>query len=175
MAYSREQLISLVQDYAYGAGIDPAIAVAQAQRESGFNPNAVGSSGERGLMQFMPATWARFSDRPFDDAFDPNYNLTAWGNYMGYLLDLFDWDYSKALTGYNGGEGHLTNPGRYGPPSSAAQAYARDILAQANASGDIYYAVGDQQNNQGLRPSTQTSTYLLIGAVALFLLFAFKN
>lgn len=162
MAYSRDQLVSLVQDYAYGAGIDPAIAVAQAQRESGFNPNAVGSSGERGLMQIMLATWARFGVGDFDNAFDPDANLTAWGEYMKYLLNLFDWDMAKALIAYNGGEGHLLNPGKYGGPSQRAQTYASEILAQSGAGGDINTVAGNQPQSE-----SHLLTYGLIGLVIL--------
>lgn len=128
---TKTELQNLVVDYAYGYGIDPQIALAQISQESGFNPNAVGGSGERGLGQFMPGTWQRFGNGSFDNAFDPNYNLWAWGEYMTFLLNLFGWDYEKALIGYNGGEGHLTNPAKYGGPSSRAINYAKTILANA--------------------------------------------
>ena len=124
---TKAELQNLVTDYAYGYGIDPAIALAQAQRESGFDPNAVGSSGERGLMQFMPGTWARFGQGDFNNAFDPDYNLTAWGNYLTWLLNRYNWDYSKALQGYNGGEGNVDK----GTVSGAAKGYASWILANA--------------------------------------------
>jgi soluble lytic murein transglycosylase-like protein len=131
-----DQIKALVIQKANQFGINPNIALAQIQRESGFNPGAIGGSGERGLAQFMPGTWARFSSAPFDQAFDPETNLNAWGGYMTYLLNLFGGDYTYALTGYNGGEGHLTNPGKYGQPSAAAQEYGR-TLAAAGGSADI--------------------------------------
>lgn len=132
MTYSREQLRNLVVDYAEGAGIDPQIALVQIKRESGFNPDAVGGLGERGLAQFTRGTWQRFGfGLSFDAAFDPDYNLAAWAEYMKYLLGLFDYDYERALIAYNGGEGHLLDPGRFGPPSAAARRYAREILAAA--------------------------------------------
>ena len=102
-----DEIKQKVIDYANGYRIDPATAVAQIQRESHFNPNANGSSGERGLAQFMPGTWARFGYGDFNNAYDPDYALTAWGAYMTYLLGLFNWDYEKALQGYNGGEGNV--------------------------------------------------------------------
>lgn len=126
-----EELRQLVVSKANQYGINPNIALAQIQRESSFNPRAVGPSGERGLGQFTAGTWARFGQGSFDNAFDPVMNLDAWGNYMVYLLGLFSGDYLKALIGYNGGEGHLTNPERYGPPSAAARAYAQAIYSQA--------------------------------------------
>jgi len=126
-----EEIKNLVVNKANQYGINPSIAYYQIQRESGFNPRAVGASGERGLGQFMQATWADYGSGSFDNAFDPVANLDAWGNYMSSLMGLFGGSYIKALTAYNGGPGHLTNPERYGPPSRAAQAYAQAIYSQA--------------------------------------------
>lgn len=137
---TKTELQNLVIDYASSFGIDPQIALAQISQESGFNPNARGGSGERGLGQFMPGTWARFGSGSFDNAFDPDSNLQAWGQYMTFLLNLFGWDYEKALIGYNGGEGHLTNPGKYGPPSSRARSYAKTVLAAAGRQNVANYS-----------------------------------
>lgn len=139
MAYSRDQLIERIQQAAAAAGINPAVAVAQLRRESAnFRSDVVygpfvGAAGERGLAQFTPGTWARFGSGAHTNAYDLDASIAAYLNYMGYLLRLFSGDYAKALTGYNGGEGHLTDPGKYGPPSQAAQRYAREVLQQAGA------------------------------------------
>jgi len=138
MPLSRDQLIALTMDYAEGYGIDPRVAVAQINAESAFRSDivygpTVSSAGARGMTQFIAGTWQRFGEGSFDKAWDPDYSLTAWGNYMTYLLNLFDWDYRKALMAYNGGEGHLLNPDRYGPVSPAAQRYADSILLAAGA------------------------------------------
>lgn len=130
---SRQENIQTVTDAAYAIGVPVEIALAQAQRESGFNDRAVGRDGERGLMQPLPSTWAGvMSGYSFDQAFDPATNLLFWQRYFGQLLNMFGWDYQKALIAYNGGPGHLTNPGKYRPPSSAAINYANSIL---NAAG----------------------------------------
>lgn len=126
-----DEIKQLVISKANQYGINPNIALAQIQRESGFNPNAVGGAGERGLAQFTQATWQTYGAGSFDSAFDPSTNLDAWGNYMVALLGMFSGDYAKALTGYNGGPGHLTDPDKFGPPSAAALAYAQAITAQA--------------------------------------------
>jgi soluble lytic murein transglycosylase-like protein len=130
---TKSELQNLVIDYADAYSIDRGIALAQIQRESGFNSGAIGSSGERGIAQIMPGTWARFGQGSFDNAFDPGYALTAWGAYMQWLLDRYGWDYSKTLMAYNGGEGHVDN----GTVSSAARNYAASILASAGQSGDL--------------------------------------
>lgn len=161
MAYTREQLIALVQDYARRFGIRPDVAVAQIQRESNFNPNANGTSGEKGLAQFMPGTWARFGSGPHSNAYIPEQALEAWGKYMTYLLGLFNGDYAKALTGYNGGEGHLTDPAKHRPPSAAAQRYAREVLA---AAGHESSPAADGNGGSGSGAESKTN-WLLIGAV----------
>lgn len=169
-AMTTEEIKQLVVSKANQYGINPGIAFAQIQRESGFNPRAVGSSGERGLGQFMPGTWARFGSGSFDNAFDPVMNLDAWGNYMIYLMALFNGDYLKALTGYNGGEGHLTDPGKYGPPSVAAKAYAQAIYNQAGFTADSVVNLDQIDVAPGGFP-----TWLIIGAAGLLIWFAFSD
>jgi len=130
---SRDQNIQTVTNAAYAIGVPVEIALAQAQRESSFNDRAVGRDGERGLMQPLPSTWAGvMPGYSFDQAFDPETNLLFWQKYFISLLNQFGWDYRNALIAYNGGPGHLTNPGKYGPPSSGAINYANAIL---NAAG----------------------------------------
>lgn len=165
-----EEIKNLVVSKANQYGINPNIALAQIQRESGFNPRAVGSSGERGLGQFMAGTWARFGQSGFDNAFDPVMNLDAWGNYMVYLMGLFNGDYLKALTGYNGGEGHLTDPGKHGPPSAAARAYAQAIYSQAGFTAQSVVSL-DQID---VSPS-DFPTWLLIGGIGLLVWFALSD
>jgi soluble lytic murein transglycosylase-like protein len=165
-----DEIKALVISKANQYGINPGIAFAQIQRESGFNPRAVGSSGERGLGQFMPGTWARFGSGAFDNAFDPVMNLDAWGNYMVYLMGLFNSDYLKALTGYNGGEGHLTDPARFGPPSTAARAYAQAIYSQAGFTADSVVNLDQIGVSPGGFP-----TWLVIGAVGLLVWFTFSD
>lgn len=133
MPLSREQLAELVIDYAHGYGIDPNIALEQIKRESAnFRPDVVygpfvGGAGERGMSQFTPGTWARFGYGPHTNAYDPDYAMTAWGEYMKYLLNMFNWNHEKALQGYNGGEGNVQR----GTVSTMARNYAREIMARA--------------------------------------------
>lgn len=165
-----EEIQNLVIAKANQYGINPGIAFAQIQRESGFNPRAVGASGERGLGQFMKATWDRFGSGSFDNAFDPVANLDAWGNYMVYLMGLFGGNYLKALTGYNGGEGHLTNPERYGPPSARAQAYAQAIYSQAGFTESSVVNLDQIEVSSGGVP-----VWLLIGGLALIVWVALSD
>ena len=166
-----EEIKQRVVDYANGYGIFPEIALAQINRESRFNPNAVGGSGEHGLGQFMPGTWARFGGgRSFEvDAFDVDYNLTAWGEYMTWLLTRFNGDYVKALQGYNGGEGNVDR----GTVSSAAQRYASEIIA---AAGGMNVPDGSGSPVPISNPqTTDWKTYALIAAAVFGLLLLSKD
>lgn len=130
--YSRDQLISMIQDAAWGIDFPPEIAVVQLARESAnFRDDVVygpfvGGSGERGLAQFIPGTWARFGS---GDPYNPDDSLAAWQYYIGYLRGLFGEDYTKILQAYNGGEGNVQR----GTVSAAAQRYAAEILQKASA------------------------------------------
>src|SRR5260221_13458276 len=101
---SKDEIISKIQDAAWAIGWPPELAIAQLARESGNFREAViygpfvGSAGERGLAQFIPATWARFGS---GDPYSPDDSLAAWQYYIGYLRSLFGEDYSKILMGYH--------------------------------------------------------------------------
>jgi soluble lytic murein transglycosylase-like protein len=165
-----DEIKQLVVSKANQYGINPGIAFAQIQRESSFNPRAVGPYGERGLAQFTQPTWADYGSGSFDNAFDPVANLDAWGKYMVALIALFNGDYFKALIGYNGGPGHLTDPVRYGPPSAAAKAYAQAIYSRAGFTQSSVVNL-DQID---VAPS-DFPLWLLIGGIGLLVWFALSD
>lgn len=169
MAYTTEQLISRIVDASRGIGFPESIALAQLARESAnFRQDVVygpfvGGAGEKGLAQFIPATWARFGS---GNPYNPDDSLAAWQRYTEYLRGLFGDDYTKILQGYNGGEGNVQR----NTVSSAAKRYAAEILAQAgnyqSASNTTYNTV-DNSGFLGL----DVKTWLLIGAVGLGAIF----
>jgi soluble lytic murein transglycosylase-like protein len=171
-----EQLQQLVIDKANQHGINPQIALAQIARESAnYRPDVVygpfvGGAGERGMSQFTPATWARFGSGPHNNAYIPEMAMEAWGRYMAYLMSLFPSDYLKALASYNGGEGHLTNPGKYGPPSQAAQAYAQAIYSQAGFTENSVVNLDQIEVTAGGLP-----IWLILGAAGLLLWVALSD
>jgi hypothetical protein len=100
-------------------GVPPSLAVSVAQRESGFNQAARGTSGEVGVFQLMPGT-AR------DLGVDPaslDQNIDGGVRYLAQMYAQFG-DWHKALEAYNGGPGNVQR----GTVSSAAQSYADAIL-----------------------------------------------
>ena len=48
------------------SGVDPRLALAVAETESNFNPDATSPKGARGIMQLMPATAAKWKVDPAD-------------------------------------------------------------------------------------------------------------
>ncbi|MBR1833203.1 MAG: lytic transglycosylase domain-containing protein [Ruminiclostridium sp.] len=79
-----------VEKYAEEYGMDKYVIYAAIKTESGFDPNAVSSTGARGLMQLMENSfdWVKFrlgdgDDVTFEDMFDPETNI----RYGAYLLD----------------------------------------------------------------------------------------
>jgi soluble lytic murein transglycosylase-like protein len=105
-------------------GVDPSLALAVAQQESGFNPSAVSSAGAVGVMQLMPATAAQFGADPYD----PAQNIDAGVHYLSNLLHQFGGDVSLALAAYNSGPGTVQKYGGI-PPYPETQSYVSKILA----------------------------------------------
>ena len=105
MAYTKDQLQSLVIQTAAQYGIDAGVALAQVQAESAWNPNAVSPAGAQGLFQFMPGTWSTWGN---GSPFNPEDAAPAWGRYFSHILNMYGWNYGYALAGYNWGENRNT-------------------------------------------------------------------
>jgi len=172
-----QEIKQLVIDYAYGCGINPNVALAQINRESGFDPTVVGADGELGIAQFMPGTWARFGQGAHSNAVDPVLALNAWCGYMQWLLNRYNYNYKLALQGYNGGEGHVDR----GDVSSGAQAYASAILATAGADEwgnpwpDVQTIAGGPAPPGQPPGQVDWQTIALVGGVTLALIIAIRS
>jgi len=96
--------------------VDPALVKAVIWRESNFNPNAVGTVGEIGLMQLRSLAaqeWAQAEGRGSivqERLFDPETNIRVGTWYLGKLLKRYrqtDNPIAYALADYNAGRTHL--------------------------------------------------------------------
>jgi len=96
-------IASLLTQAAARYGVDPSLALAVAQRESGLNPTAVSSAGAQGVMQLMPATAAQLG---VTNPFDPAQNIDAGVRYLAQLIAKYG-DVPTALAAYNWGPGNV--------------------------------------------------------------------
>ena len=87
----------VVRDYALANGIEPKVVAALIKVESGWNPDAKGSSGELGLMQLMPKTALAYGVK---DRADPVDNVMGGIRYLAACKKLAG---AKYLRCYNGG------------------------------------------------------------------------
>lgn len=95
---------ALVTSTAQQYGVDPALALAVAQRESGLNPNVPNSSaGAIGVMQLEPPTAAQYGVNPYD----VTQNVQGGVAYLADLLAQYNGDEAKALAAYNWGPGRV--------------------------------------------------------------------
>ena len=135
-AASTSSIQSLITSVANQFNVPASIALAVAQKESNFNQAAVGSSGEIGVMQLMPATAAGLNVNPSD----LNQNVEGGVSLLASLYNQFG-NWSDALAAYNAGPTNL----------AAGQGYASSILgsinldssgavASADNGGDIFTA-----------------------------------
>jgi soluble lytic murein transglycosylase-like protein len=121
----------LVTQTALRYGVDPALALAVAQQESGLNQSARSSAGAIGIMQLMPGTARDLGVDPYDLA----QNVDGGVRYLRQQLDRFG-DPSLALAAYNAGPGAVQ---RYGgiPPYPETQNYVARILGSWDASEEL--------------------------------------
>ena len=83
-------------------GVDPLILWTIAYNETQFRPWLTSPKNAQGMMQFMPATAARFG---LADPYEPTSSIRAAARYVKYLGRLFDGKLESVLAAYNAGEG----------------------------------------------------------------------
>jgi N-acetylmuramoyl-L-alanine amidase len=107
---------TLLEQTANAYGIDPALVKAIAWQESGWQQNAVSSSGALGVMQVMPATggWiaTELVGRPLDIAGSPSDNILAGVVYLEWLIRYTGDEYT-ALAAYYQGPGSVSRHGLF--------------------------------------------------------------
>lgn len=166
---TQQQIVTAAQN----AGIDPALALAVAQQESGFNPSAVSSAGATGLFQLMPATAASVG---VTNSNDPTQNIQGGLTYLSQLLQKYGGDVSSALWAYNAGPGNEAagvlpaETASYIPSVEALQStWAAQLgLPSGTASSSVPSSADDSSDDSG----DNTLLYVGVGLGAAALLWA---
>ena len=91
--------------------------------ETCFRSGLSGTSGEKGLMQLMPATARRFGVR---NRFSSWQNIHGGARYLSYLLRHFRGNKAYAAAAYNGGRGAVSKT--RGPKFAAVRNYSRMVM-----------------------------------------------
>ena len=83
--------------------VSPSLALAVAQVESNFNPNAVSSKGAIGVMQIMPRTALYEYGITKERLFNPETNIKIGIKFLNHLITKYNGRVDIALSHYNGG------------------------------------------------------------------------
>lgn len=116
-------------------GVPPALALELATEESGLNQGAVGSAGEIGIFQLMPATATALGVDPAD----PQQNIQGGVTYLRQMLAQFG-DPAKAVAAYNCGPGCVSSAIARGGANwfafipGSTQSYVTTILGNVQTS-----------------------------------------
>lgn len=94
-----------IEKTARSEGVDPLILWTIAYNETRFRPWLTSPKNAQGLMQFMPATAARYA---LANPYEPTSSVLAAAKYVKYLGRLFDWKLESVLAAYNAGEGTVS-------------------------------------------------------------------
>ncbi len=144
---------SMIVRIAKEEGVDPAIMLAIAQQESGFNPNAVGDGGKSfGLFQIYSS-----AHPDYRGGTDPEANTRYATRLFKGLLNQNKGSVNRALWAYNAGQGNV-NKGIL--PSSTKQ-YINNIAAltpQFRQAGISDVAPVSQQNRAVIQSMAPSST-----------------
>ncbi|UFU01630.1 LysM peptidoglycan-binding domain-containing protein [Ruania suaedae] len=111
---SREQMQQMIRSTATRMGVDPALALAVAYQESGFNMRAVSPANAIGVMQVIPTSgeWASTLVGRQLNLLDPQDNVTAGVAILRTLHRMTD-DEREAIGGYYQGLGSVQRNGLY--------------------------------------------------------------
>ena len=105
-AAGRDAFVHQVMREAESQGVPPALADAVAVVETGYNPAAIGSSGEIGLMQIMPSTAAMLGFRgTTQQLWDPATNIHLAVSYLARAWTMSGGNVCRALMKYRAGWG----------------------------------------------------------------------
>ena len=117
--FLRKRYLTIIQYESVRAGLDPQLVLSVITVEGKFNKYAIGSSGERGMMQVMPF-WLSDIGAPDQNLFDVQTNIRFGCTILRYYMQIERGDTTRALARYNGA---LKLPNYAGYPKKVLAAY----------------------------------------------------
>ena len=110
---SLSQIQQMITSSAQQYGVDPSLALAIAQQESSFNPNAVSPPNKNGtvdygLMQINSSNLSSLGLTP-SSALDPQQNIDAAMQLLSTYTKQYNGDPSLIAAAYNGGPGAVAS------------------------------------------------------------------
>lgn len=118
----RARIVEIVREFAPAYGVEPRLALAIIQAESGFQVSAKSNMNAQGLMQLIPETAERFGVRKI---MDPRENIRGGLAYLRWLLSYFEGDVVLVTAAYNAGEGAVVRYRGVPPYAETRQYVAR--------------------------------------------------
>lgn len=121
----------IIIEEANRVGVSPALMLAIANQESGFNPNAVGDKsvgGSYGLFQIHKP-----SHPDYTGGFDPRANAAYASKMMKGLLAKYGGNIDKAIMAYNAGGGNVDR----GTIPASTRAYLANVKAGLGRFGNV--------------------------------------
>lgn len=167
-----EWVVDEIVNQAIANGVEPALAVAIAKNESGFNQNAISPVGAIGIGQLMPDTAAGLGVDPYDW----KQNILGMITYIKELWETFGGDIAKVIAAYNAGPAAVKTYGGI-PPYPETQAYYENVASTRDSAISSGYDLFDtdlsrlndinqklwqsqQENTQAVQSNTQGVGYL---------------
>lgn len=123
--YAMNEIQQYIVDTARKYGVDPAVALAVAQNESGFRPNATSGVGAQGVFQLMPATARELG---VQNPYDWKQNVDGGIRYLKQMMDRYPNSLNTALAAYNAGMGNVDKYGGV-PPFAETRNYIDRIAS----------------------------------------------
>lgn len=167
-----EWVVDEIVNQAIANDVEPALAVAFAKIESGFDQSAISPVGAIGIGQLMPDTAAGLGVNPYDW----KQNILGMIKYIKKLWETFDGDIAKVIAAYNAGPAAVKSYGGI-PPYPETQAYYKNVLSIRDSAISSGYNLFDtdlgrlndinqklwqsqQANTQAVQSNTQGVGYL---------------
>lgn len=128
----RRRVARVVVEESRAAGLDPLLAAAIIDVESGFDSGARSWRGARGLMQLRPETMAREAARhgmAAGDPHDPVANVRLGIRYFRRLVETFERE-DRALMAYNAGPNRIASLMHRGRIPDRFRGYPARVFAE---------------------------------------------